>query len=174
MIRRSKTIPVPPERSVLFVCLGNICRSPTAEAVFRATAQRAGILTALGVDSAGIGDWHIGQPPDRRAIAAGHRRGYDLTRLRGRQVTADDFDRFHWIFAMDQANLRALEALRPATYPGHLGLFLTMAPGAALREVPDPYYGGADGFDHVLDLIEEASEDLVAKLRTRIPSPEGG
>lgn len=173
MIRRSKRIPVPPGRSVLFVCLGNICRSPTAEAVFRATAQRAGILAALDVDSAGIGDWHVGQPPDRRAIAAAYRRGYDLTRLRGRQVIAEDFDRFHWIFAMDQANLRALEALRPSTYPGYLGLFLTMAPGETLREVPDPYYGGADGFDHVLDLIEEASEALVAKLRTRIPPPEG-
>lgn len=169
MIRRSKQIRVPPECSVLFVCLGNICRSPTAEAVFRATAERAGILSALDVDSAGIGDWHVGQPPDRRAIATAHRRGYDLTRLRGRQVTAEDFDRFHWIFAMDQPNLRALEALRPATYAGHLGLFLGMAPGPAVREVPDPYYGGAEGFDHVLDLIEEASEALVAQLRTRIP-----
>jgi protein-tyrosine phosphatase len=160
---------VPPERSVLFVCMGNICRSPTAEAVFRATAERAGIAAQLFIDSAGTGDWHVGQPPDRRAQAAASRRGYDLASLRGRQVAVEDFDRFGWIFAMDADNLQVLEALRPSDYRGHVGLFLDLVPHAPVREVPDPYYGGPDGFEHVLDLIEDASAALIARLRRHLP-----
>lgn len=167
MMLRKEKITIRPERSVLFVCMGNICRSPTAEAVLRAIADREGILPTLHIDSAGTGDWHVGEQPDRRATAAAQRRGYDLARLRGRQVAAEDFVQFHWIFAMDRSNLRALQALRPADYPGHLGLFLDLAPTLAVREVPDPYYGGPDGFEHVLDLIEEASKALIAQLRTK-------
>ena len=150
--------------SVLFVCLGNICRSPTAEAVFRATAERAGHGSRVHVDSAGTGEWHVGNPPDWRAIAHGRRRGYDLAPLRARQVTREDFARFDWILAMDRSNLRELQALEPDGYRGHLGLFLDVAPAIGRREVPDPYDGGADGFELVLDLVEEASRALLARV----------
>ena len=150
--------------SILFVCLGNICRSPTAEGVFRARAARAGIAGRVDVDSAGTGDWHVGHPPDARAVAAAARRGYDLAGLRARQVATGDFHRFGWILAMDRANLRDLSALRPRAFTGHLGLFLDVAPELGVREVPDPYYGGADGFEQVLDLIETASDALIARV----------
>ena len=163
---------VPPERSILFVCMGNICRSPTAEAVFRATAERAGIAKRLHIDSAGTGDWHVGEPPDQRASAAAKKRGYDLSSLRGRQVSEEDFARFGWIFAMDRDNLERLEELRPAGYDGHVGLFLDLVQEADVREVPDPYYGGPEGFDHVLNLIERASEALVAHLRRQVTLAE--
>src|SRR5690349_11262943 len=104
---------IPPDRSVLFVCMGNICRSPTAEAVFRARAERAGMAGRLFIDSAGTGDWHAGEAPDKRATAAALNRGYDLSCLRARQVTKEDFDRFGWIFGMDNDNLRRLESLQP-------------------------------------------------------------
>lgn len=153
--------------SVLFVCMGNICRSPTAESVFRQHAERAGLLDELRIESAGIGDWHAGQPPDTRAIAHARRRGYDLTSLRARQVTWEDFTRFDFILAMDLRNLRDLKALRPADYTGYLGLFLDFAPHLGVREVPDPYFGGADGFETVLELAERASESLLTHLRGR-------
>ena len=159
---------IAPERSVLFVCMGTICRSPTAEAVFRAAAERAGLGTVLHVDSAGTGDWHIGEPPDKRTITAAQARGYDLTPLRARQVEPPDFERFHWILAMDRANLRVLTAMRPPEYPGHVGLFLDMAPQLDIREVPDPYYGGPDGFEQVIDLIERGSESLLGHIRRRL------
>lgn len=165
---RPSQIVIPPERSVLFVCMGNICRSPTAEGVFRTTAERAGFAGSLLIDSAGTGNWHVGEPPDRRAIAAAQRRGYDLTRLRARQVSADDFLRFGWIFAMDEDNLTVLSGLRPDDHSGHVGLFLDLLPHADLREVPDPYYGNADGFERVLDLIEQASEALIGRLNAQL------
>lgn len=152
--------------SVLFVCLGNICRSPTAEAVFRERAGRAGLGDRILVDSAGTGNWHVGHPPDRRAIAHAARRGYDLAPLRARQVTREDFRRFGWILAMDEDNLRDLAALRPDTFDGHLGLMLEVAPSLRVREVPDPYYGGGDGFERVLDLLEEASERLIERVES--------
>jgi protein-tyrosine phosphatase len=162
------------KQSILFVCLGNICRSPTAEGVFRARASRAGLADRLEIDSAGTGDWHVGQPPDRRAIAAAASRGYDLGSLRARQVVVSDFHRFGHIFAMDRANLRELASLRPRSFEGQLGLFLDVAPSLGVREVPDPYYGGADGFEQVLDLIEHASDALIARLArdagVRLPS----
>ena len=154
-----------PAASVLFVCMGNICRSPTAEAVFRAALAQLGLEAQYRADSAGIGDWHVGSPPDRRAIQAANRRGYDLTALRARQVGLADFARFGWILAMDHANLRELETLRPHDYAGHLGLFLDFAPELGVREVPDPYYGGPEGFERVLDLVETASAALVERLR---------
>ena len=156
-----------PRQAVLFVCLGNICRSPTAEGVFRAALVQVGLGEQVFADSAGIGDWHVGSPPDRRAIQAARRRGYDLTSLRGRQVVPADFTRFGWILAMDLSNLRALEVMRPPDFKGHLGLLLDLVPGAPVREVPDPYYGGPDGFERVLDLVEQASAELIARLSAR-------
>ena len=159
-----------PGTSVLFICMGNICRSPMAEGAFRAGLTRLGLEGRMRADSAGIGDWHAGSPPDRRAIQAARRRGYDLTALRARQVVVDDFSRFGWILAMDRSNLRALEEMRPQAYAGHLGLLLDLVPGATLREVPDPYYGGPEGFEHVLDLVEQANEALIARVRSKLIS----
>lgn len=149
---------------VLFVCSGNICRSPTAEAVFRVLAARAGIVDRLRIDSAGTQGHHVGQPPDGRAVRAAKARGFDMPRLRARQVTPEDFRRFNWIFAMDRANLRALSELRPPEYAGSLGLYLDLVPDVEARDVPDPYYGGAAGFERLLDLVEAASEALTVKL----------
>ena len=153
------------ESSVLFVCMGNICRSPTAEGVFRALIEREGLQRSVRIDSAGTHGYHTGEPPDRRAIAAAAKRGYDLSKLRARSVSSEDFSRFNWILAMDSDNLRELKALRPHAYRGYLGLFLSFAPDASLRDVPDPYYGGPQGFEHVLDLVETASKGLIAALR---------
>jgi protein-tyrosine phosphatase len=155
----------PPERSILFVCMGNICRSPTAAGVFRAALAQQGLADSIRVDSAGTGDWHVGSPPDRRAIDSANRRGYDIARMRARQVGLGDFVRFGWILAMDRTNLRELEAMRPSAFEGHLGLFLDVAPELGVREVPDPYYGGRDGFERVLDLVEAASAALINRLR---------
>ena len=155
--------------SVLFVCMGNICRSPTAEGVFRAMAARAGIIGRIQVDSAGTHDYYSGGPPDWRAMQAAQRRGYDLTALRARQVQVADFERFDRIYAMDWLNLGQLEALRPRGHSGHLSLFLDVAPNLGVREVPDPYDGGPEGFERVLDLIERASEALVADIRLKLP-----
>jgi protein-tyrosine phosphatase len=154
-----------PRIGVLFVCLGNICRSPTAEGVFREQAHRAGMHERLRIESAGIGDWHVGQRPDQRAIVHARKRGYDLTSLRARQVSREDFARFDWILAMDQRNLRDLGAIRPPDYAGHLGLLLDFAPELGVREVPDPYFGGADGFETVLELTERACAGLLAHIR---------
>ena len=161
------------EAQVLFVCLGNICRSPTAEGVFRAAVVRAGLDARIRVDSAGTGDWHVGRAPDRRAVEAARLRGYDLTGLRARQVRRSDFAHFDWILAMDRANLAALEALRPPSYAGHLGLFLDVAPALGVAEVPDPYYGGAPDFVRMLDLIEQASAALVVRLQTALACRAG-
>ena len=153
-----------PEHAILFVCLGNICRSPTAEAVFRQRAARQGLADRWLIDSAGTGDYQIGEPPDVRAVQHARKRGYDLGARRARQVSADDFERFDWILAMDRSNLSALDALRPSAYQGHLGLLLDFAPELGVRDVPDPYEGGAHGFERVLDLIEPACDGLIAHL----------
>jgi low molecular weight protein-tyrosine phosphatase len=155
---------------ILFVCLGNICRSPTAEVVFRAVASREAPDIALEIDSAGTAAYHVGEPPDRRTRQAAARRGYDLSALRARVVESGDFDRFDLILAMDRENLRALERLAPASTRERLRLFLEFAPGAGVSEVPDPYYGGANGFEDVLDLIEAASRGLVEHLRRQSPA----
>ena len=154
-----------PSESVLFVCLGNICRSPTAEGVLRERAARAGVSDKLLVASAGIGDWHVGEPPDRRAIAHAAKRGYDIRKQRARQICEADFERFKWILAMDQDVLRGVNEVRPRSHEGHVGLFLDIAPSLGTRDVPDPYFGGADGFERVLDLIEAASDPLLEKVR---------
>lgn len=152
-------------RAILFVCLGNICRSPTAEAVFRQRVEQQGLAGGLMIDSAGTGDWHTGKSPDSRARRAAAARGYNMEGMVARQVERADFSRFDYVLAMDQANLGDLIRLRPEDFTGHLGLFLDFAAGQDVTEVPDPYYGAADGFDTVLDLIEAASDGLIRALR---------
>ncbi|MEP6942659.1 MAG: low molecular weight protein-tyrosine-phosphatase [Betaproteobacteria bacterium] len=150
---------------VLFVCMGNICRSPTAQGVFSTLVEREWRGARVVVDSAGTHDYQIGQPPFVHAVAAAKRRGYSLPAHRARQVDATDFERFDWILAMDRANLEALTSLRPAGYEGHLGLLLDLVPGANIREVPDPYYGPTAAFDRALELVEQGSRALIARLR---------
>ena len=149
---------------VLFVCLGNICRSPTAEGVFGRLLQTEAPDLKVEVDSAGTADYHIGDAPDPRSQRAALRRGIDLSGLRGRQVTARDFTEFDFILAMDRDNLRDLEAIRPRNSPARVGLFMEYAPETGVLEVPDPYYGGAEGFEAVLDLTAAASRGLLAAL----------
>jgi protein-tyrosine phosphatase len=146
--------------NVLFVCLGNICRSPTAHAVFQQLVDAGGLGTAIAVDSAGTGDWHIGKPPDLRSTRAALRRGYDLSVLRARRIAPEDFQHYQYILAMDLQNLRDLQQLRPADYRGELSLFLNYGQSAE-REVPDPYYGEGDGFEQVLDMVEAAAAGLL-------------
>nr|WP_324259012.1 low molecular weight protein-tyrosine-phosphatase [Cellvibrio fontiphilus] len=153
---------------VLFVCLGNICRSPTADGIFRELVLNAGLDQKITVDSAGTGDWHIGKAPDSRTVAAARKRGYDLSVLRARQVKASDFDEFDYVLAMDKANLADLQRIKPEHFAGHLGLFLEFGNRSDYREVPDPYYGGADGFELVLDLVEAAAEGLLSHIRQRL------
>lgn len=152
---------------VLFVCLGNICRSPTAEAVFRHKLREAGLEARVSVDSAGTGDWHVGKAPDARTRVAAMRRGYDLSALRARQVHAGDFADFDLILAMDLSNLAHLERLGRGAGPAELDLFLRRYAGA-LDEVPDPYYGGEAGFEQVLDLIELACDALLLEVKGRL------
>ena len=151
-------------QGVLFVCLGNICRSPTAQGVFEAMLAEHPLADQVKVDSCGTAGWHVGKAPDERSVAEARSRGYRLEQLRARQVQAEDFRRFGYILAMDEENLAELQALCPADFAGHLGLFLDYAPASGLRAVPDPYYGGAQGFSDVLNLIEQASEGLLRAL----------
>ncbi|MDO8926606.1 MAG: low molecular weight protein-tyrosine-phosphatase [Sideroxyarcus sp.] len=150
---------------VLFVCMGNICRSPTAEAVFRHYVEQEGLAEHIHIDSAGTHDYHIGDAPDARTQRVAKQRGYDMSKLRGRQVGAEDFRRFDYVLAMDEANLSILESLRPRDAESHLGLFLQFAEHHSEREVPDPYYGGADGFERVLDMVEDAAAGLLRHIR---------
>lgn len=150
---------------VLFVCMGNICRSPTAHGVFQHLVTQAGLQRAIYVDSAGTGDWHVGRPPDKRATQAAKQRGYDLSPLRARQFSAEDLQVFDYILAMDQENLQGILALKSQPQRGHVGLFLQFAKNAEYKEVPDPYYGGSKGFERVLDLIESASHGLLEHLQ---------
>jgi len=150
--------------NVLFVCLGNICRSPSAEGVFSQVLEAQGMQDKVTVDSCGIGDWHIGKSPDARAQQAARRRGIDISHLRARQLCREDFARFDYILAMDHDNLDAIQAMQPADYAGESCLFLAFA-GQPDSAVPDPYYGGEEGFEDVLNLIETASQGLVTHLR---------
>lgn len=151
--------------NVLFVCLGNICRSPTAEGVFRKMVRDSGLDGVIGTDSAGTSGWHVGEPPDDRAQEAARRRGVDLSDLRGRQTRARDFEDFDYVLAMDRRNHAALSQLAPRGRENRLHLFLAFAPHLTLTEVPDPYYGGNDGFETVLDMIEAASSGLLDHIR---------
>lgn len=150
---------------VLFVCLGNICRSPTADGIFRNLLVREKLEQHIVVDSAGTGDWHVGKAPDTRTVAAARQRGYDLSILRARQVNKHDFAEFDYVLAMDKANLLDLQRMKPSTYTGHLGLFLEFGSRGDYSEVPDPYYGGTDGFELVLDLVEDAAQGLLNHIR---------
>ena len=158
------------EVRVLFVCMGNICRSPTAEGVFARKVREAGLAQHIRIDSAGTHAYHIGNPPDERTQRAAKRRGYDLSALRARKVEVHDFMHFDYVLAMDEENLAILQDLRAridaARLQAHLGLMMDFASDAAnhAREVPDPYYGGEAGFERVLDMIEAAADGLLQRI----------
>ena len=150
--------------SVLFVCMGNICRSPTAEGVFRHLVEEGGLHEYIEIDSAGTHAYHINEPPDRRATAAAERRGYSLNSIRARRVVDTDFERYDYIIAMDRDNVARLVEQAEVEHHRKIRLFLEFA-NAQEDEVPDPYYGGAAGFERVLDLVEDASRGLLEMLR---------
>lgn len=156
---------------VLFVCTGNICRSPTAEGVFRKLLENEGLGDVISSDSAGISDWHAGSPPDARAAEAAWHNGVDISPLRARPVTRDDFRDFDLIIALDRTHLRALESMRPGFSPEHdravLELMMRFAPQYGTEDVPDPYYGGKEGFQNVFDMIKSASEGLLTHIKEK-------
>ena len=149
---------------LLFVCLGNICRSPMAEGAFRRVAAEEGVLDLFEIDLAGLGDWHVGQAPDHRAQKAAGQRGIDISGQSARQVGKDDFARFDLVLAMDGANYDDLKQIAPKDQRHKIRRFLDFAPHAGTKDVPDPFFGEAEGFDHALDLIEEAARGLLAEL----------
>jgi protein-tyrosine phosphatase len=150
---------------ILFVCMGNICRSPSAEGVFRHVLARRAPQLVIEIDSAGTHDYHVGEPPDARALAAAKRRGIDISALRARGVVDDDFERFDLILAMDDDNVRELKRRAHRDRHERIRLIMEYAPQAARRAVPDPYYGGEQGFEEVLDLLEEAADGLIDALQ---------
>ncbi|MEG3616875.1 low molecular weight protein-tyrosine-phosphatase [Magnetovibrio sp. PR-2] len=150
--------------NVLFVCLGNICRSPTAEGVFRDLVEREGLADQITIDSAGTHAYHVGEQPDRRAQAEAQRRGIDISALRGRQARPQDFQTFDYVLAMDRSNHDNLMSICPLGSEERLAMFLDFAPNVDRREVPDPYYDG--GFNKVYDMIEKAAQGLLADIRT--------
>ena len=153
---------------VLFVCTGNICRSPTAEGVLRAKVEAAGLGDSVEVDSAGLEGWHVGGPPDARAIEEAARRGYDITAQRARKFARGDFESFDLILAMDRGHLRLMERIAPADGGAELRLFLDCSEDMQGEDVPDPYYGGPADYVLVLDLIERGVAGLLQELRSRI------
>ena len=154
----------PSRTRVLMVCMGNICRSPTAEAVLRHKLQQRGLHERVEVDSAGTHGWHEGAPPDHRSQARARLRGYDLSTIRSRPVVRGDFERFDLVLAMDTENLAWLEEACPSEHLPKLGRLLEYAPNPQGLDVPDPYYGSSSDFDRVLDLVEHACEGLVSRL----------
>ena len=150
---------------VLFVCMGNICRSPLAQGVFENVARREGLEDEVFVDSAGTGAWHVGSPPDERAQRSAGLRGLDLSSQRARRISPEDCDDFDYILTMDEDNYRMVSSLCRGS--AVIRPFLDFATDSPERGVPDPYYGGPDGFEHVLDLVEEASEGLIEDIRGR-------
>jgi protein-tyrosine phosphatase len=160
------TQPVP-QTAVLFVCMGNICRSPTAEGVFRKLVEERAPQLRIQIDSAGTHDYHVGEAPDPRAIAAAARRGIDLEPLRARMVEEADFERFDLVVAMDRLNREVLLDRSPETYRDRVRLMMDFAPSLEVEDVPDPYYGGPVGFERVLDLVEEAARGLLDEVMQR-------
>jgi len=152
---------------VLFVCMGNICRSPTAEAVFRHLAPKLAPHLSVEADSAGTHDYHLGAPPDQRSQRVARQRGIDMRQLRARRLVPEDFERFDWIVLMDERNRLDALALAPARYGAKLNRLLDFAPDQSLRDVPDPYYGGPTGFARVFDLIDTGVRGLIAALCSR-------
>jgi protein-tyrosine phosphatase len=150
---------------ILFVCMGNICRSPTAEGVFRHKVAEAGLEHQIHIDSAGTHAYHVGQPPDQRAQNTARNRGFDLSEQRARRVTADDFEHFDYVIAMDSDNESDLLNVCPPGYEQRIRRFLTFAPSSTATDVPDPYYGGSNGFEIVLDMVENAADGLLDHLR---------
>lgn len=153
--------------NVLFVCLGNICRSPSAEGVFRSLVEQAGLADQVHIDYCGTGDWHIGKTPDARAQEAARRRGIDISGLRARQFSPEDLDTFDYVLVMDRQNLADIKDVWHQNGGTRPALFLEFGQSAH-QEVPDPYYGGDAGFETVLDLIQEAGEGLLADIRGRL------
>ena len=145
-------------RSILVVCTGNICRSPTGEGVLRVKAKARGLDKAVQVASAGTHDYHVGEAPDARSMRHAIKRGYDLSAQRAQQVTLEHFEQFDYILAMDRSHLRILKALAPANSRAKIGLYLDRSQTWKSADVPDPYYGGPEGFEHVLDMVEEAAD----------------
>ena len=158
MTDRSPREPV----AVLLVCTGNICRSPTAEGVLRAAAARRGL--AVRIASAGTHDYHVGEAPDPRTVKHAKKRGYDLSALRASQVSREDFSRFDYILAMDRGHLRMLQTVAPRGARAKLGLFLEESASWKGEDVPDPYYGGPEDFERVLDMVEEAAERWLDRI----------
>ena len=156
---------------ILFVCLGNICRSPMAEGVFRRVAEEEGVLHLFEIDSAGLGDWHIGQAPDSRAQDAARNRGIDISGQSARQVRHDDYARYDLLLAMDETNYQELVQLAPGDARHKIRRVLDFAPQVPTKDVPDPFYGGPEGFDHALDLIEQAARGLLAHLLEDAAAP---
>jgi protein-tyrosine phosphatase len=154
--------------SVLFVCMGNICRSPTAHGIFRRLVEQEGLADHILIDSAGTHAYHIGKPPDERAQATALKRGFDLSDLRARQAAAADFEEYDYVLAMDRENHEILASLCPAGYEERLSLFLAYAPDLGIQEVPDPYWGGEQGFEQVFDMLEAASLGLLEEIRSRL------
>jgi protein-tyrosine phosphatase len=153
---------------VLFVCMGNICRSPTAHGVFRHLVSLEGLGDLIEIDSAGTHAYHVGESPDPRAQQTARRRGIELGDLRARQARAADFEAFDYILAMDEENLGGLRAICPAGAEHKLRLFMDFAPDFGVRSVPDPYYGGATGFEQVFDMVESAATGLLQEIRARL------
>ncbi len=153
---------------VLFVCMGNICRSPTAQGMFEALVEQAQLTGRIHIDSAGTHAYHIGEPPDARAREAASRRGIELDRQRARRIDPVDFGRFDYVVAMDRSNLDDLHTICPDEHREKLYLLLDFAQHLSQRDVPDPYYGGAQGFERVLDLVEEGARGLLEDIRRRL------
>jgi len=154
--------------SVIFICMGNICRSPTAEAVFRKQLAVAGLADRVVVDSAGTHAYHIGNPPDARSTKTAAERGYQMDALRARQALREDMERFDYVLAMDSENLRLIQALAPTHLRDKPKLFMRFAPDYGVTEVPDPYYGGDQGFEQVLDMIEAACAGLILDIQQKL------
>ncbi|MEN8174708.1 MAG: low molecular weight protein-tyrosine-phosphatase [Pseudomonadota bacterium] len=150
---------------VIFVCMGNICRSPTAHGVFRAIVEAEGLDHLVAIDSAGTHAYHVGEGPDRRAQSTARGRGIDISDLRARQVVPEDFQDYDYVLAMDADNLEVLAAACPEGMEHKVRLFMDFAPDWGVREVPDPYYGGASGFQSVFDMVEAASRGLLEEIR---------